>query len=217
MAEPAVPTADLARVDGAQLRFEEAVADVDDATLRRPSSLPGWSVAHVLAHVARNADSHVRRAEAAMRGEVVEQYVGGFDGREREIQSAARLGAADLLRDVCDSGRRLAETWRAVPGEAWCARSRDVGGRERPLSDLPGRRWQELEVHVTDLDLGLTYAAWPDGFVAVWLPRLRAGLDARLPDGARAPRPGSLSPRDELAWLYGRLPRKDLPALTPWS
>jgi maleylpyruvate isomerase len=212
-----VPAADLARVGDAQVRFEVAVAGVDDATMRRPSLLPGWTVAHVLAHVSRNADSHVRRADAAIRGEMVDQYVGGFDGREREIRSTAALDAVDLLRTVHDSASRLEETWRTVPDAAWSAMSRDVSGHERALSELPGRRWQELEVHVIDLGLGLTYEAWQDDFVSVWLPRLRTGLAARLPAGARAPSPGALSHRDELAWLYGRLTRGDLPVLAPWS
>ena len=49
-----VPRIDLVRVSEAQLRFETALTGVDDAALRRPSLLPGWSVAHVLAHVVRN-------------------------------------------------------------------------------------------------------------------------------------------------------------------
>jgi maleylpyruvate isomerase len=204
-------------VRDAQLRLEAAVVDVDDHTIRRPSLLPGWSVAHVLAHVARNADSHIRRAEAAVRGEAVDQYVGGFEGREREIESTAGLDAVDLVRAVRESARRLDETWRTLPDVAWGARSRDVGGRERALFELPGRRWQELEVHTVDLDVGVSYEAWPDDFVSVWLPRLRTGLAARLPAGAPPPSPGTLSPRDELAWLYGRLARPDLPPLAPWS
>ena len=191
-ADRTAPTDDIDRVRGAQLRFDTAVEGVDDLTIRRPSLLPGWTVAHVLAHVARNADSHIRRAEAAGRGEVVEQYVGGFEGREREIEVAASLAAVDLVRTVRESGRRLEETWRSVPDAAWSAVTRDVGGRERALCELPGRRWQELEVHVVDLDLGMNYEAWPDDFVSAWLPRLRAGHDARLPAGCvttRAPVP----------------------------
>jgi maleylpyruvate isomerase len=212
-----VPTTDIARVSGAQRRFDAAVEGMDDATIRRPSLLPGWSVAHVLAHVARNADSHIRRVEAAARGETVDQYVGGFEGREREITSTAGLGAVDLVRTFRESGRRLEETWRSVPDEAWNVATRDVGGRERALRELPGRRWQELEVHVVDLGLGVTHEAWPGDFVSVWLPRLRGGFGARLPAGARAPSPGTLTERDELAWLYGRLAREGLPVLAPWS
>ena len=71
-------------------------------------------------------------------------------------------------------------------------------------------------MHAVDLDVGLTPHDWPDDFVEVWLPRLRGGLPGRLVAGGVAPPAGALDPRDELAWLYGRLTRDDLPELTPW-
>ena len=211
------PIEDLDRVGAAERRLEAAASTLDDAQLRGPSLLPGWSVAHVLAHVARNADSHVRRALAAARGEIVEQYAGGREGREREIERTSRASATDLRRDVHESARHLDETWRATPDGAWDMVTRDVGGRERPLRDLPGRRWQELEVHLVDIDVGPTHEDWTDDFVRVFLPRLRAGMPARLSPGVSAPDTHGLGERQELAWLYGRLAPEGLPMLTPWS
>jgi hypothetical protein len=46
---------------------------------------------------------------------------------------------------------------------------------------------------------------------------MRAGLGARVPEGSVPPPAGTLDERDELAWLYGRLARADLPVLGPWS
>ena len=43
--------------------------------------LPEWSVGHVMTHLARNAEAMVRRVEAATRGEVIDQYAGGVEGR----------------------------------------------------------------------------------------------------------------------------------------
>jgi len=45
-------------------RLHRTAAQADDATMRRPSRLPSWTVGHVLTHLARNADSVVRRLEA---------------------------------------------------------------------------------------------------------------------------------------------------------
>jgi hypothetical protein len=115
------------------------------------------------------------------------------------------------------SAARLEATWRVVPSEAWDRATRDVGGRERPLRDLPARRWQELEVHAIDLGAGSTYEDWPDEFVGEWLPRLRSTVRARLPPGAPGPALDGLSERVELAWLYGRLTVARLPALAPWN
>jgi maleylpyruvate isomerase len=182
-----------------------------------PSLLPGWTVGHVLTHVARNADSHVRRAEATRRGEVVEQYPGGFEGRAAEIEQGAARGAGAILDDVATSSAALRAVWSRLPEEVWARITRDVGGRERPLSSLPGRRWQELEVHLVDLGTGVTYRDWPDGFVGAWLPRLEASAMDRLPSGSPMPDVSSLDDRQRLAWLYGRAHPLGLPVLAPWS
>jgi len=207
----------IAHVHDAQRRFLDALDGLDDPTVGRPSLLPGWTVGHVISHVARNADSHVRRCEAAARGEIVEQYPGGYAGRAAEIESGAARPAGELLDDVRSSAERLESVWASLPEEAWQMPTIDVGGRERPLTELTSRRWQELEVHVVDLDLGVTYRDWPDDFVAAWLPRLRASLAARLPADSKARVAGTIDERAELAWLYGRLERDDLPVLAPWG
>jgi len=213
----AAPELDLRRVGDAQERFLDVIGRLDDAEVRRPSLLPGWTVAHVMAHVACNADSHRRRAEAAARGHVIDQYPGGFDGRVAEIERAAARARAEIVDDVVTSAERMQAAWRHAPDDAWDVVSRDVSGRERPLRGLPARRWQELEVHVVDLDAGVSHRDWPADFVGVWLPALRATVDPRLPTGAARPAPGLLDDRDELAWLYGRLHRSDLPELAPWG
>jgi maleylpyruvate isomerase len=201
----------IARVVRSQQRFDLAIAPLDDADVRRATTLPGWTVAHVLTHVARNADSHTRRTEAAVRNEMVDQYPGGFEGREAEIEAGAKRSARELIDDVRRSAERMETAWRAAPSSAWTNVTRDVGGRERPLHELVFRRWQEVEVHLVDLGIGVTYRDWPDDFVVEWLPRLRRFF----PD--RPETPAGLDERDELAWLYGRLQRDDLPVLPSWG
>lgn len=209
------PEAHLAHVADAHARLLAAIEGLGDEAVRRPSLLPGWSVAHVLTHVARNADSHVRRAEAAVRGEVVDQYPGGAAGRVAEIEEGSTRSAGDLIDDVARSARAVEEAWRDVPDEAWAATSRDVGGSRRPLFELPARRWQEVEVHLVDLSVGVSHRDWPDEFVVEWLPRLRNFAAGRLPGDAWHARFDH--PADELAWLYGRLRRDDLPDPPPWG
>ncbi|RPI12233.1 MAG: maleylpyruvate isomerase family mycothiol-dependent enzyme [Actinobacteria bacterium] len=210
------PTEDLLRVEAAQRRFDEVVASIDDATARRPTALPGWTVGHVLTHVARNADSHVRRAEAAVRGEVIEQYVGGWEGRAAEIDAGAHRSARELVDDVRASGERLMATWLALPGEAWCGMTVDVSGTERSVRALVSRRWQELEVHVVDLGLGPTHRDWSDDFVEAFFPRRRSGALRESP-GIELPASTEFrDDREELAWLFGRAERADLPRLSPF-
>lgn len=208
------PRLDLDGVSAGHRRLFAAIAGFDDDAVRRPSLLRGWSVAHVLAHLARNADSHVRRTEAAARGEIVDQYVGGLEGRRREIDDGAKRPASELVDDVRRSALAAEAGWQDLPDEAWTARSRDAGGLVRPLFELPSRRRQEIEVHLVDLDIGVTYSAWPDDFVLEWLPRTRERMAGVLVEQAD---PGLIDPREELAWLYGRLHRDGLPELPSWG
>src|SRR5689334_7238099 len=91
-----VPTelpSDLRReLDGAVAAHRalvDALDGLDDATARRPSLLPGWSVGHVLAHLARNAEGMTGMLAAAARGDVAAQYPGGAAQREGDIGAGA--------------------------------------------------------------------------------------------------------------------------------
>ncbi len=213
-----VPADDLARVADAHARLDAQIAGLVDDEARSPSRLPGWSIGHLLTHIARNADSHLWRTRGAIAGEVVDQYPGGAAERSGAIDAGSARSAVDLVDDVRSTSAAVDAAWVDVPAAAWANLTRDLSGRERPLAELPGRRWLEVEIHLIDLGRpgGPTHRDWSDDFVAVWLPHQRAGLDSRLPAGAVAPAPGSIDERDELAWLVGRLDRPDLPTLGPW-
>lgn len=210
-----IPESDLRRVADAHRRLFTAITGLTDDAVRRPSLLPGWTVGHVLSHLARNADSHVRRADAACRGEVVDQYPGGYDSRNSEIESGAARPAEGLIDDVCRSASAAERAWAEVPEDAWTRRSRDANGKARPLFELPSRRWQEVEVHLVDLDIGFSYRDWPAEFVLEWLPRTRERMWAQLPAGTDDAE--FEDPAEELAWLYGRLKRDDLPTPPAWG
>jgi maleylpyruvate isomerase len=210
-----VPDADLARVHDAHDRFLRAVETLTDEDVRVPSRLPGWTIGHVLTHVARNADSHVRRAEAALVGEIIDQYEGGYAGRALAIEVGSLRPVADIIDDVSSSARVIEALWRRLPADAWTGRSRDVNGRERPLFELPSRRWQEVEVHVVDLDVGVSHRDWSPEFILEWLPRTRERMWSQLP--TEATHIAWDHPADELAWLYGRFSRIDLPSPPEWG
>jgi maleylpyruvate isomerase len=137
--------------------------------------------------------------------------------RAAEIETGAGRRASSIIEDVAMSSARMLEGWADVPDYAWSGITRDSSGLERPLAELPLRRWQEVEVHLIDIGHGPTYRDWSDAFVAARLPHMRAGLAARLSGGDTPPVTGALDERDELVWLYGRSERADLPVLGPWS
>src|SRR5271154_2891143 len=101
----------MARVTDANRRLSDAIEGLTDGDARRATSLPGWSVGHVLTHLARNGDSHVRRVEAAGRGEVADQYEGGAAGREDESERGSRRSAVELIEDVRTSALALDHAW----------------------------------------------------------------------------------------------------------
>jgi maleylpyruvate isomerase len=203
--------ADIAGCRAAHRRLAATMVDVTDEVARRPSLLPAWSVGHVLTHLARNADSVVRRLEGAVRDEVVDQYAGGHAGRAAAIDAGAGRRASELVEDVLVSAAAVDAACATLPEEAWARYGRAVSGAVLPVDTLPFSRWREVEVHHADLGLGFTYRDWSDGFVAEELPRALEALPARLRDGAAR--------RQLCAWLVDRgpVPEPGSLALDPWE
>lgn len=80
----------------------DSAAGVSDGQARQPSLLPGWSLGHVLTHLARNADGHTGQFRAASRGEAAQQYPGGPAQRARDIEAGAgRTRRRALRRSGC--------------------------------------------------------------------------------------------------------------------
>lgn len=155
----------------------------DEAYLARPSLLPGWSRAHVLGHLTRNADALVRTLEGTRRGERVPMYATEAD-RAADIESAARLGAAELIAEVAASAERLDRTWSRMTPLDWDSDAITRTGPQ-PARRLIGARWREVEIHRVDLDDGYGPGDWPAAFVAPLLPSLLdpERLGPRLPPG----------------------------------
>src|SRR6478752_1176141 len=75
-------------------------AKLGDQDVQAASELPGWTRGHVLAHLAGIANAMARQAEFAARGESIELYDGGFEGRTRAIELAAGHSADQHRADV---------------------------------------------------------------------------------------------------------------------
>ena len=181
-----------------------------DEMVGRDSRLVGWTVGHVLAHLAHNADGMTRMFEGAEAGAVADQYPGGLTGRNADIERDAPRSADDHIAAVRSSIYRLEGAWSRAR-EAWLGSGRLGTGAVVPIADLPMRRWREVEVHMGDLgitELGLDgFGVWSNDYVGHDLRRLSMLFKARgpmgladLPEAVR-----SLEPRSRLAWLLGRL------------
>jgi maleylpyruvate isomerase len=216
------------------------LASLTDAQVAEPSQLPGWTRAHLLTHIARNADSHVRMLSAARGGEKVEQYAGGSEGRAAEIDAGASRSASELVADVAATADRLFQTWAEIPDATWDREVIAIHGGQ-PAWACVFSRWRETEMHHSDLDLGYEWSRWPDDFVSANLPVVAKTLDRRLKDrrvelvaedvgysGLVGPPSGDDggevrgSGRAMLAWLTGRSDGTgldadgSLPEIGPW-
>lgn len=193
---------EIAACRAAHLRLHERVADVDDAALGRPSRLPGWTVGHVLTHLARNADSVVRRLEASAAGMLVEQYAGGAEARAAGIEAGARRPAVEVVADLVRADDAVDRAFATANADSWAGTVRLGGAATGPARDLVVRRWREVEAHHVDLGLGYEWMDWPEELVQRWLPSLLAALPERAGGHAL------------VAWATGRGPA---PTLPPWG
>ena len=196
----------LAGAAAAHAALLGTVADITDQQLRAASLLPDWSVAHVLAHLARNADSHTRLLLGAVRGEVLDQYIGGVEGRAADITASAEQPGADLLADLRRSIEDLHQAWLTAATTEWAGQARLTTGQIVQNAELPLRRWREAVVHHHDLGLGYSWENWPADYVRVdlrvftmqWASRKPMGFDDMPPAAMAVPEP------QRLAWLLGR-------------
>jgi len=201
-----VVSRDLAGARAAHAALIAALATLTDEQARSASKLPDWTVGHVLAHIARNADSHARVLRAAAAGEPAVQYPGGKEQRAQEIEDGAGRPAAELVDDIVAAGAGLDRAWAATPDHVWQMEGQMAVGPVR-LEDLPFRRWRETVVHHADLGLAYTHRDWPADYVRLetqratmlWNSRRSMGLTT-LPAEVLA-----LDDHDRLAWLLGRL------------
>ncbi|MDF9811752.1 maleylpyruvate isomerase family mycothiol-dependent enzyme [Streptomyces sp. SPB162] len=136
--------------------FEAAVHRLTDPGFTRSSYLPGWSRAHVVAHVARNAHALVNLLIWARTGVETPMYASG-DQRGREIEEGARRPAEDLRADLLAADGRLAKELAALPDECWAATVRTARGREVPVSLVPWMRVREVWVHAVDLNIDTSF------------------------------------------------------------
>ncbi len=131
-----------------------------DAAFAAPSLLPGWTRAHVLTHLARNADAMINLLDWARTGLPSPAYA-SREQRDHDIEVGAARAPAAIRDDVTSSSDRLAVAVRGMPEQAWTAMVGDNGGRRIPASDIPWLRAREMWVHSVDLDVGASLADAP--------------------------------------------------------
>jgi len=162
-----------------------------------PTRIDGWRVGHIITHLARNADSHVRM----LAGEA--QYPGGWRRREGDIETGASRPWDEQLADLAAANTRLADAWHTRADWDFIA---DRAANPRPASRLPFLRWREVEVHRADLGLGYRFDDMPADYLRRELAELTMLYRASRPIGLTNLPPEALAatPAARVAWLLGR-------------
>jgi maleylpyruvate isomerase len=181
--------------------FLGVLDSLSDEELAAPSPLPGWTRAHVVAHVHGNALAVGRLASWAATGVESRMYE-SREARNAEIEQLAALPAAELRALAHASAVDLDETLDGLSDEQWQQPVVTASDRTVPASQIPWIRAREVAVHTVDLDGGVTFADLPTDLLAAVATEVVA-TRAAAPEGP-----------DLTAWLTGR--SAQAPALGPW-
>lgn len=211
----------LAWMREGEARFLDQVEALTDEELQADSALPEWSRAHVVAHVARNAEAVSRLLSWARTCEENPMY-SDVETRNRDIEAAARQAPEALRADVRRASEQFDADLEALPAKAWSAQVRTFQGRHVPASFALWARTREVWLHLVDLGAGVAVESWPGDLVDALLDEVTATMHGRddtpvlrlqATDRERTWRIGTESGEarevsgraaDLLAWLTGR-------------
>jgi maleylpyruvate isomerase len=159
----------LTLIDEATERLLEGVARLDDAAVRQPSPLPGWTRGHVITHLARGGEALRNLLTWARTGEETPAYA-SQEARDQAIEEGAGRPAAELLADVSQSATAFRDAANMMPEAAWAVVVRALNIPDFPVEQVLVRRLNEVVLHHTDLDIGYGPADWPAAFANMDLP-----------------------------------------------
>ncbi len=112
------PSSTLLAVRTATRSLMVTARSLSEADVRRPSLLPGWSRAHVLSHLAGNAEGGARLLEGVASGVPGWEYV-DLGSRAADIEEGALLPIEMLVLRLETTAERFDDACAAVPSDHW--------------------------------------------------------------------------------------------------
>lgn len=148
---------------------------LEEDRLRESSLLPGWTRAHVVAHLALNAEGLAGSLEGVTRDTVVPMYA-SQEQRDADIEELARTDASSLRDRLLGSCTRFEEALGPLTAEQLEVEvPRVPGGPVFRVADMATMRRREVEIHHADLDAGYDHGTWPEDFVVEVLDQVVPG------------------------------------------
>lgn len=146
------------------VRTTDRLADADYAGA---SVCTGWTRAHVIAHLALNAEALAGALGGILEGDRVPMYESD-ERRDEDIARLATAGPTILRARLLGAGTDLTQAWSALPPDEYVTTiDRTPGRRTFTAAAVPLMRLHEVEIHHADLDAGYTCADWPPAFSAL--------------------------------------------------
>lgn len=181
LAEDPALLEDLLNVRRGTAFFGRKLNELTDRQLQEPSLLPGWTRAHVAAHVGYNARALARLVEWATTGVETPMYPSP-QARLEEIEYGATLPPAALRHLYEHSAIHLNVEWRDTAPAAWQHQVRTAQGRTVPASETVWMRMREVWIHAVDLNNGATFADLPESVLERLLKDITGAWHARGTD-----------------------------------
>jgi len=195
---------------------------LDDDDFAAPSLLPGWTRAHVVSHLSRNAVGLGNLLTWALTGVETPMYPSA-ESRATEISVGARQSPAQLRAEAHRRSEQIQALVPQLPPEAWNATVTTLRDPLVSARAVPWLRVRETWVHTIDLATSARFEQMPPGVIAAMIREVIAGF-ASAADAApllvsvtgadgpwRVGGPGEPiavtgGAADVLAWLLGRSP-----------
>ncbi|KRE92573.1 hypothetical protein ASG76_16535 [Nocardioides sp. Soil774] len=196
----------MGRVTDSAARAADLIAGADRALVRtvdalagpewgEPSLLPGWTRAHVVAHLALNAEGLAGVLHGAHVHQPQPMYASP-EARDADIAELAADDPADLRERFLGATAHFERALAAMHEDDWDGRfERTPGGPDFALVSVPLMRVREVEIHHADLGAGYAAGDWPEAFRVLLLDSM-----TKRP----YPQPFSARPTDlDRTWHYG--------------
>ncbi|MET9084858.1 maleylpyruvate isomerase family mycothiol-dependent enzyme [Streptomyces sp. NPDC004237] len=175
----------------------KALAGLDETSYGAPSLLPGWTRAHVVAHLAGNAEAVGNLVHWARTGEPTPMY-SSPEQRTTAIEVGTRLPTLELTTWFERSAQALDDAMAGLTDTHWRSEVVTAQGRTVPAGEIPWLRSREVMVHAVDLGTSVSFSDLPAEFLA----ELREDIRARR-GSANVPAVHG-DPAEVTAYLAGR-------------
>ena len=173
----------------ASQRLIRTVDGLDAERWSGPSTLPGWTRGHVVAHLALNAEglaAALREIVADEPDEPIAMYV-SQEARDSDIEKLAGADRHEVRDRLLAATTEFADAVAAVPEDRWDRKiDRTRGNRPFRASSAIGMRLREVEIHHVDLAAAYTRADWPLPFSELLLDAMTKRHPAAQPFRAHA-------------------------------